>query len=111
MGSVAPQSAKWLGLSTAIADGDYIVEFLCHRPALIIEVDGPAHDHEEQKAFDATRTEKLEALGYLVIRVKERVVRDATDHTLAWITSVGELVLATKFVDGALWRLDTVPLP
>jgi hypothetical protein len=30
---------------------------------------------------------------------------------LAWISEVGELVLATKFVPGALRRLDTVPLP
>ena len=89
----------------------YVVDFLCHKPALVVEVDGPTHDDEEQKAFDAARTVKLEAAGYLVIRVKERVVRNAVEHVLTWITIVGDLVLATKFVAGSLRRLDTVPLP
>jgi very-short-patch-repair endonuclease len=61
--------------------------------------------------FDAARTLKLEAEGYLVTRVKERVVRDATEHVLAWITQVGELVLASKFVPAELRRMDTIPLP
>jgi very-short-patch-repair endonuclease len=91
--------------------GDYVVDFLRHKPALIVEVDGPTHDNEGQKAFDAARTLKLEAAGYLVIRVKERVARDAIDHVLAWITQVGELVLAIKFVPEHMRRMDTVPLP
>ncbi len=80
--------------------GGFVVDFLCHQPALVVEVDGPVHDSEEQKAFDAARTAKLEALGFLVIRVKERVVRDGMDHVLIWIADVGELVLKTKFVPG-----------
>lgn len=91
--------------------GGYVVDFLCHKPALIVEVDGPAHDDEEQKVFDASRTEKLEASGYLVIRVKERVVRDGIEHVLARISQVGALVLEAKFVSGVLRRMDTVPLP
>jgi hypothetical protein len=43
--------------------------------------------------------------------VKERVVRDATEHVFAWITQVGGLVLAIKFDPGELRRMDTVPLP
>ncbi len=91
--------------------GGYVVDFLCHKPALVVEVDGPVHDTEEQKAFDAARTERLEALGFLVIRVKERVVRDAPDHVLDWISRVGALVLETKFVPEDLRHLDKVPLP
>ena len=78
---------------------------------MIVEVDGQAHDDEEQKAFDAERTKKLEALGYLVIRVKERVVRDSMEHVLAWIGEAGELVLVNKFVAAELRRMDTLPLP
>ena len=91
--------------------GGFVVDFLCHKPALIVEVDGPTHDDEEQKTFDATRTAKLEALGYLVVRVSERVVRDGVDQVLAWIAKVGRLVLETKFVSGDLRRMDSVPLP
>jgi very-short-patch-repair endonuclease len=91
--------------------GGYVVDFLCHKPAMIVEVDGPAHDDEEQKTFDAARTVKLEDLGYLVIRVREHVVRDGAEHVLAWIAKVGALVLETKFVPVSLRRMDTVPLP
>lgn len=91
--------------------GKFVVDFLCHAPKLIVEVDGPAHDNEEQKAFDAARTLELEREGFLVIRVKEQVVRDAPEYVLAWITHVGELVLAQKFVETRLRRMDTVPRP
>ncbi|HRO03816.1 MAG TPA: DUF559 domain-containing protein [Terricaulis sp.] len=90
---------------------DFVVDFLCHKPAMIVEVDGPAHDSAEQQAFDAARTVKLEAVGFLVIRVQERVARDGIEHVLAWIGAVGALVLAGKLVPDALRRLDTVPLP
>jgi very-short-patch-repair endonuclease len=89
----------------------FVVDFVCHKPKLIVEVDGPVHDDPEQRAFDAQRTVKLEGAGFLVIRVKERVVRDGIEHVLAWITRVGELVLEEKFLRGGLRRLDTVPLP
>jgi very-short-patch-repair endonuclease len=91
--------------------GKYVVDFLCHKPQLIVEVDGPAHDDEEQKAFDAARTVELEREGFLVIRVKERLVRDAPEHVLAWIKRVGELTLENKFVETNLRRMDHVPLP
>jgi very-short-patch-repair endonuclease len=91
--------------------GKFVVDFLCHKPKLIVEVDGPTHDDAEQRAFDAARTVELERDGFLVIRAKERVVRDAPERVLDWITRVGELVLAQKFVSGELRRMDTVPLP
>jgi very-short-patch-repair endonuclease len=91
--------------------GKYVVDFLCHKAALIVEIDGPVHDSQEQQLFDAARTAELETLGFLVIRVKERVVRDGIDHVLAWIVHVGELRTATKLVSAQLRRMDTVPLP
>jgi very-short-patch-repair endonuclease len=91
--------------------GDYVVDFLCHKPALVLEVDGPTHDDAEQQAFDSERTEKIERKGFLVIRVKERVVRDAPEFVEAWITRVGEMVLSGRFVPGSDRRFDTVPSP
>lgn len=90
---------------------DFIVDFLRHKLALIVEVDGPTHDDEEQKLFDANRTCVLEAEGFLVIRVKERVVRDGIDHVVDWIARVGELALAKQPVPIYMRRMDTVPLP
>jgi very-short-patch-repair endonuclease len=89
----------------------FVVDFLCHKPKLIVEVDGPVHDDAEQQVFDAQRTAKLERAGFLVARVKEHVVRDGMEHVLDWIPCVGELALAGKFVGGDLRRMDTVPLP
>lgn len=76
-----------------------------------MEVDGPSHDAPEQQAFDAARTAKLEALGYLVIRVTERAVRQNVGRVLRWISSVGELALEDRFVPADMRGLDTVPLP
>ncbi|MBX9747501.1 MAG: DUF559 domain-containing protein [Hyphomonadaceae bacterium] len=89
----------------------YVVDFLCHRPAMIVEVDGPTHDDPEQQSFDAELTKKLEADGYLVIRVREHVVRGDIEAVLKWIESIGALVLETKFVPGTMRRMDKVPLP
>ena len=91
--------------------GDYVVDFLCHKPALIIEVDGPTHNDPEQQAFDAKRTLELETLGFLVIRVKEHVVRDAIEHVEAWLSRVGEMVLNGQIVSERDRKLDRVPLP
>lgn len=91
--------------------GEFVVDFLCHKRALVIEVDGPTHEDQEQKAFDAARTGKLEQLGFLVIRVKEHVVRHSVAHVLEWVSKIGALVLEVKFVEPRLRRMDTVPLP
>ena len=69
------------------------------------------HDAQEQKLFDAVRTVKLEQAGFLVIRVKERVVRDGIDHVVAWIGHVGERVMGEQAVSQQLRSLDAVPLP
>lgn len=89
--------------------GEFVVDFVCYTPQLIIEVDGPTHDDEEQKRFDAARTQKLEALGFIVLRAKERVVRDAPDHVLAWIGDIGTKLLAGRSIALADRRLDIVP--
>ncbi|MBU2016485.1 MAG: endonuclease domain-containing protein, partial [Alphaproteobacteria bacterium] len=46
--------------------GNAIVDFLCPRKALVVEIDG--HTHVDQSA-DARRTDQLERLGYHVFRV------------------------------------------
>ena len=46
--------------------GKYIVDFLCHRPRLVIELDGG--QHQQQVNYDNQRTRWLESQGYPVIR-------------------------------------------
>ena len=46
--------------------GRDIVDFVCLEQRLVIEVDGGQHN--DQQAYDATRTSWLEAQGYRVLR-------------------------------------------
>ncbi|MFK2878837.1 endonuclease domain-containing protein [Rhodanobacter hydrolyticus] len=44
----------------------YIADFVCPDAGLIVELDGSQHG--EQVIYDETRTRKLEAMGYRVLR-------------------------------------------
>ncbi len=46
--------------------GAYIVDFVCLRRKLIIELDGS--QHLDNQAYDQNRTEFLESLGFKVLR-------------------------------------------
>lgn len=48
--------------------GPYVVDFCCFEKRLIIEVDGRAHDCEQQIEKDRVRQDYLEACGFRVIR-------------------------------------------
>nr|HPO05961.1 DUF559 domain-containing protein [Candidatus Gracilibacteria bacterium] len=46
----------------------YIVDFICYKEKLIIELDGIHHDDERQRRYDKKRTKFLESCGYRVLR-------------------------------------------
>ncbi|HYA92102.1 MAG TPA: endonuclease domain-containing protein [Thermodesulfobacteriota bacterium] len=46
--------------------GDYVLDFVCLENKLIIEVDGGQHG--EQIGYDESRTQKLQAAGFRVLR-------------------------------------------
>ena len=48
--------------------GKYIVDFLCRRAHLVIEVDGGQHYFAENLEFEKERTKDLEKYGLKVIR-------------------------------------------
>lgn len=48
--------------------GCYIADFVCLRKQLIIEVDGGYHSQEKQIIKDYYRTERLEQMGFKVLR-------------------------------------------
>ena len=53
----------------------FIVDFYCHKAALVIEVDGDIHDLQREE--DARREKALSALGLRVIRFRnDEVVKD-----------------------------------
>jgi very-short-patch-repair endonuclease len=48
--------------------GAYFVDFACHRPAVVIEVDGETHTTDLAVSNDATRDDYLHGRGYRVLR-------------------------------------------
>ena len=48
--------------------GRYVVDFVCHRAKLIIEIDGDSHFTDEGMARDEVRTAFLVGEGYRVLR-------------------------------------------
>lgn len=48
--------------------GNYIVDFYCANPRVIIEIDGEVHFEKEQKEKDNHRDENLRDMDYIVLR-------------------------------------------
>jgi very-short-patch-repair endonuclease len=61
------------------AIGPYVVDFACVALMLVIEVDGPSHADDEQRAFDRERTALLERSGWRVARIPNEVVFERGD--------------------------------
>jgi very-short-patch-repair endonuclease len=62
---------------------NYIVDFICRKLKLIIELDGYSHDFKEDK--DKIRDLRLTELGYFVMRFTEQQVRHDLDNVVAAI--------------------------
>lgn len=67
--------------------GSYIADFAANDPKIIVELDGDSHAGQE--AYDATRTEFLEAEGYYVLRFINADVMTNMDGVL---TKLAEIV-------------------
>jgi len=48
----------------------FIVDFYCHKAALVIELDGDVHEEAEQKENDVRRDKALDDLGLRIVRFK-----------------------------------------
>jgi len=81
----------------------YIVDFYCHEIRVIIEIDGGVHDHPGQVEWDAKRDQRLEELGYKVLRITNEDVLTQPD-------SLFEMINALYPSPGAPF-LDGHPLP
>ena len=61
----------------------FILDFFCHAHQLVIEIDGAVHD--QQQAYDETRTEWLTQRGFKVMRFTNAEVLNEMDRVLAQI--------------------------
>ena len=62
--------------------GDYITDFACLEPKLVIEVDGGYHSEPRQVEDDISRQEWLEGQGFRVIRFTNAEVEGEMDKTI-----------------------------
>ena len=64
----------------------YIVDFVCLEKRLVIELDGG--QHAERNEYDLTRTLKLEADGFQVLRFWNNEIFNAVDSVLEPVQSL-----------------------
>ena len=63
--------------------GDYIVDFICRKLKLIIEIDGSSHFAKSEE--DYKRQQFLESLKYTILRFPEQMVIYRIDEVVAEI--------------------------
>jgi very-short-patch-repair endonuclease len=64
-----------LHLRAGASVAGFIVDFYCHKAALVVEVDGDIHDLQQEE--DARREKALSALGLRIARFRnDEVVRE-----------------------------------
>ena len=66
---------------------DYIVDFVSIQHMLVIEVDGAYHSEPVRKEYDEGRTERLESLGFRVLRFSNEEVLNKIDVVINSIIS------------------------
>ena len=70
----------------------FIVDFYCHKSALVVEVDGDVHDLQQDE--DARREKALSELGLRIVRFRnDEVVRELS----VVVGKIKELVLVGNF--------------
>jgi len=70
--------------------GEYIVDFACFDPKLVIELDGGQHAHAGNRTADKERTAWLEGEGFLVLRFWKNDVLQNIDGVVGVIATAQE---------------------
>ena len=66
---------------------DYIVDFVSIQHMLVVEVDGAYHSEPIQQEYDEGRTERLESLGFRVLRFSNEAVLNKIEVVINSIKS------------------------
>ena len=68
----------------------YIVDFACAEHKLVVEVDGSQHGKDADADYDRIRTERLNALGWTVMRLwNDEVLQNIDDVCTGIIRTIG----------------------
>jgi len=65
--------------------GNHIVDFVCFEHRLIVEIDGPSHEVQEQRLADEGRDVWLREQGFRVLRLPNELVIASTELAVARI--------------------------
>lgn len=69
--------------------GSYIADFYAHDIKLVVELDGPIHDSQEAKEYDAVRDSYFKELGLTTLRFtnEQLFAKDnyVTDAIVVWL--------------------------
>jgi very-short-patch-repair endonuclease len=68
--------------------GQYIVDFVCLRSRLVVEIDGETHGDDRAERNDARRAAWIEARGFRVMRLWNDYVLNHTDEAVESILDV-----------------------
>jgi very-short-patch-repair endonuclease len=68
--------------------GPYYVDFACHHPKLVVEVDGETHFTAEAIAYDARRSELIRDQGYSIARYTNLDVRENLEGVATHLATV-----------------------
>ena len=63
----------------------FIIDFVFLQKGLLIEIDGGYHENEEQKKYDTSRTEFLEAAGFRILRFTNDEILSAINNVIKTI--------------------------
>jgi very-short-patch-repair endonuclease len=66
---------------------NYIVDFYCPEEKLIIELDGEGHNNLGQVNYDEVRDNRLQELGFKLLRFENKLVFENLDYVLATISA------------------------
>ena len=72
---------------------NYIVDFICLRLKLVIEVDGYTHQLSENEVKDRIRQENIEKAGFIVIRFKDEEVLNGMNQVRTSIQNQIDLIV------------------
>lgn len=74
--------------------GNYIADFYCFQAKLVIELDGSQHYNRNEAINDRIRTERLENLNLIVLRIPNNEIDDNFAEICDHIDSVVNQIIA-----------------
>jgi very-short-patch-repair endonuclease len=101
-----------LGIRRQAPLGRYVVDFVSHAGALVIEIDGARHDLPDAQLHDLARTDWLISQGYRVLRFRNEVVlADPAGVAETIAVALGRGPASTPAVSGLSPPVDPPPSP